>query len=452
MTGARLVLPAILIVTLIVQALRPSLRLLVVAGGAGLACLVSSLTGVATTRELLAELPWDVLVMLVALGLLSEVLVETRLFGVLALASTRRSGADPRGVLLLFAVVMYFVSGLVNNLTAILLVLPVLLILLKLLGVERRYLAWTLGPLLVACNLGGAATPIGDFPAILLLGRGSMGFTDYLVAALPPTLIALLILLGVTLLVVRPERGLPVTPLSRRLTLSVMGALYRNVRLDLRLLVPALAALGAMLVAWVLVPQSSGVGPELICWIGAGAALLVRPRGGERLLRTRVDMEAALFLLSLFVMVAAVRRSGVFTEVAAALGTLPIAPVGQLIVFLVLAGVLTGLFSAGPSMAALLDIAESLATHLPRAAVFVGLALSVCAGSSLFLTAATSGPMTQILTERAGLRGAAGEPLRFGFLEFLPVGILSFAIIQAVAIVFALLVVGLSGEAPAIHP
>jgi hypothetical protein len=68
----------------------------------------------------------------------------------------------------------------------------------------------------------------------------------------------------------------------------------------------------------------------------------------------------------------------------------------------------------------------------------VGLALSVCAGSSLFLTAATSGPLAQALTERADLRSPSGEVLRFGFLEFLPAGALSFCVIQCVALAWGL--------------
>jgi hypothetical protein len=72
--------------------------------------------------------------------------------------------------------------------------------------------------------------------------------------------------------------------------------------------------------------------------------------------------------------------------------------------------------------------------------VYVGLALSVCAGSSLFLTAATSGPLAQALTERADLRDTldtGARPLRFGFFQFLPAGLLSFAVIQCVAFAYA---------------
>jgi hypothetical protein len=67
----------------------------------------------------------------------------------------------------------------------------------------------------------------------------------------------------------------------------------------------------------------------------------------------------------------------------------------------------------------------------------VGLALSVCAGSSLFLTAATSGPLAQARALRQCLRDVDGEPLRFGFFDFLPTGLVGFAIIQATALGYA---------------
>ncbi|AUX44873.1 permease [Sorangium cellulosum] len=441
MTAPQAVLFTILLGALLLQALLPSRRVLIVTGGAALACLASTLLGIATAPRLLAEVPWDVLVILVTLGLLSQLFAASRLFDRLAVLATRLSGADPFRVLLVFSLTMYVVSGVVNNLTALVLVLPVLHVLLKLMGTRQRYVSWLLGLLLVACNLGGAATPIGDFPAILLLGRGSMTFGAYLSHAAPATLCALAALLLVVRFAVRPAAGSPRDPVSARLTRAAMEALHRRVRADRRLVVPAAASLAAMVAAWLFLPAELGVGPELVCWLGTGAALLMARRLGERLARTGLDVEAVLFLLSLFVMVAAVRRAGLFEEVSRSLERLPVAPSLQLVLFLLLAGVLTGLFSAGPSMAALLDVAESLAERLPGPAVYVGLALAVCAGSSLFLTAATSGPLAQALTERADLRDVDGRPIRFGFFDFLPTGLLSFSIIQAVAIAYALLAV-----------
>lgn len=311
------------------------------------------------------------------------------------------------------------------------------LTLLRLIGASRRYLSWAIGVLIVACNLGGAATPIGDFPAILLLGSGAMPFDGYLLRAAPATAVALLALL-LAVRAARPTAGLEQEPLGARLAVATFRQLYRGVRLDRRIFVPTTIALAAMLAAWILVPASAGIGPELIAWIGAGLALAANPRLGERLVRTRVDVEAALFLLALFVMVGAVKESGVFVAAGRALAELPVAPALRLSLFLIAAAVVTGLFSAGPAMAALLEVARALSRDLPSGTIYVGLAMSVCAGSSLFLTAATAGPLSQALVERAGLNDAEGAPLRFGFVEFLPVGLLGFTVILVVGLLLAL--------------
>src|SRR5579871_2096179 len=194
MQPAQVILPAVLVVALVLQAAWPRYRLLITLAGAGTSCLGASVFGLGHASQLLSEVPWDVIVILVGLGLVSEVFVESRIFGVLAMRACRWSGADPRKISLLFALGMYAHGGLVNNLTALLLILPMLLGLYKLVGVTQRYVTWSIGLLLVACNLGGAATPIGDFPAVLLLGQGKMGFTAYLVRALPATLIGLVII------------------------------------------------------------------------------------------------------------------------------------------------------------------------------------------------------------------------------------------------------------------
>lgn len=434
MTWLQLSFAALLAGTIVLQAALPHRRLLVVLGGAGIACGASAFLGIATARELFSEVPWDVLVILVTLGLYAELLAGSQLFGVAAVGVTRLARARPAALLVLFCVGTYLVSGLVNNLTALLVVLPVLLSVFALIGVRRRYAGWTLGLLLAACNLGGAATPIGDFPAVLLLGRGELAFGTYLAGAAPPTALALAALIGLVLVVVRPARELPSSPLRERLTLATLERLYRGVRLDPRVLVPALLAMSVMIAGWLLAPAEWRLTPELVAWLGAGIALVSRPKQAEQLVRKSVDVEAALFLLALFLMVGVVRRTGLFSDAARMLAELPLPPTAQVVLFLVVAAVLTGLFSAGPSMAALLEVADVMVRVHPREPIYVGLALAVCAGSSLFLTAATSGPLTQALVERANVRDLDGQPVRFGFREFLPVGLVAFSVILAVAI------------------
>lgn len=434
MNSSQVFITSILIITIVFQAVIPSLRMFITLGGACLSCLAIVWLKLGTMEQLFSEVPWDVLLILVALGAYAELLASTRLFSRIAVQVTKFGQARPGRLLVLFALGTYGISGLVNNLTALMMVLPVLLGVCKLLGVNQRFSTWMFGVILIACNLGGAATPIGDFPAVLLLGRGAMGFGPYLLGAAPTTLVALLLLLVVVTFLVRPDRDVNEHPITRRLTLVTLERLYRTTRLERQILIPVVLALVAMMVGWLALPASWGIGPELVCWVGTGAALLAAPKRAEDILRRKIDVEAGLFLLALFLMVGAVRKSGFFSVAADKLLALPLDPSTKVVVFLIVAAVLTGLFSAGPSMAALLDVAVNLAQGDLREPVFIGLAMSVCAGSSLFLTAATSGPLTQSLVERSDLRAPDGATIRFGFREFIPVGLIGFSVILAIGL------------------
>lgn len=76
LSAPQLALCTLLLLSLLLQAVLPGLRVLIVVSAAAMSCLVATALGVGTTKQLLADLPWDVLILLVGLGLLSEVFVQ----------------------------------------------------------------------------------------------------------------------------------------------------------------------------------------------------------------------------------------------------------------------------------------------------------------------------------------------------------------------------------------
>jgi Na+/H+ antiporter NhaD/arsenite permease-like protein len=258
-----------------------------------------------------------------------------------------------------------------------------------------------------------------------------MKFGDYLAVALPTASIALALLLGVVSVAVQPAADIPVTPLRQSLSVAVVEALHARIAIDRTCLLPAGLVVIAMFAAWTVFPAAV-LDPALVAWLGAAVLVLALGAGGRDVLLKGVDIEATLFLFGLLVLVGSVRESGFFVQLSSLLATNALSPTLALIGFVALAGLSTGLFSAGPSMAAMLELAPTLAARTSPTAVYLGLAFGVCAGSSLLLTAATSGPLAQSMVERAGLRDAEGRLLTFGFKEFGPVGVMSFVLILTV--------------------
>lgn len=445
---------AIVVITLLLQAVMPSRRVSIVMIGAVMSTFVNVFFGRATMETVYHGIHWNVLLILIGLGLFTSILARSNVFGIMAAKATRLTGGVGWLVLVIFSVIMFLVSALLNNITAICLMLPVYLLILQTLGVTQAYLGLFMALILTATNLGGAASPIGDFPAILLISDKDVSMTcgKYATSAGPVcTLILLLVIVAFVIIYNRFCR-LRSTTLSRRVSLAVTRVLYRNVPIKWSILLPGSLIFAVMVILWAFAPAQWHLSPDLVCLSGVSGLIAVslciaNPSHQENnsvpfvenIVRRETDIESALFLASLFSMVFAVETTGVLKLIGEHLAGLSAQPVICISALMVTTGLSTALFSAGPAMGAMLPIAKQVAPLYPEGTVYIGLALSVCAGSSFLLTAATSGPLTQTLVERFNLITNENQPARFGFWTFLPYGVLSFVIIQVCAIAWTLM-------------
>ena len=433
MTAAMFLLLLTFIATIALQAIHPRHRLAIVLAGCAACAVIATSTGKTTMLQLWKDVPWNVIAILVALGLFTNLVLPSNAMGLLALKASSFSKGRESRLLWVFPVIMFVLSGTVNNLAAMNVIMPVLLATLKILAPQQRYVDMLLAALLVACNLGGAATPIGDFPAILLMGHGGVGFTTYLVWAGPACVVILLFVLFTFSLLHGNKARSRRSTFEETLAVATVTKLYRRTRIRWSILVPAILVFVGMFVCWTI-----GVEPDLVCLVGVGVLLLASGERGEKTIRTGIEVEPVIFLTSLFIMIAAVTATGILEVATQPILQLSSTPRLMLVVFLLAAGVLTGLFSAGPSMAALLPVATVLTRFLPSEPVYVGLALAVCAGSCLFITAATSGVLAQEQVQASGLITQEGHRVQFGFLRFLPYGAMSFCIILSAGIGYVL--------------
>lgn len=420
--------------TIVFQAVRPCHRLAIVMAGCAACSVIAISCGDTTMANLWKDVPWNVIAILVALGLFTQAVLPSNAMGYLALQASSLSKGRESRLLWVFPVMMFVLSGTVNNLAAMQVVLPVLLAILKILTPQQRYIDLLLASVLVACNLGGAATPIGDFPAILLMGHGGVEFLTYLSWAGPACVLILMAVLLTFILVhrrMRFERS--DSAFEESLAVATVARLYRKTRIEWSILLPAIIVFAGMFACWTI-----GVEPDLVSLAGIGILLIASGDRGEETIRTGIEVEPVVFLICLFIMIAAVTETGILDVLTEPILLLSHSPKLMLVAFLVAAGVLTGIFSAGPSMAALLPIATVLTEFLPSEPVYVGLALAVCAGSSLFITAATSGVLAQEQVDASGLVTEDGYQAQFGFLRFLPYGAMSFCIILSLGIGYVL--------------
>jgi len=429
----------VMILTLAVQAIFSQRKMVIIFIGATVSVTLSVTVGHQTMKSIYANVPWEVLAILIGLGIFSSLMAKSGLFDVLAVLASRVSRGSHLLIIIMFSSIMFFLSGILNNLTALLLLLPVLISILNCLGTSQKFIALCFSLIIVACNLGGASTPIGDFPAILLMGTGSIAFVKYLFIAFPICLLLFLVILLLSVPYYQMKTKMNIGKVESSIGLSVLRELYRNLRIKKSLLFAGLLTFLIMFSLWTF-GSKIGISPDIVCFLGIGPLLLLYNSEGEDIIKNKVDFETILFLACLFIMVSCMAGSGILNFIAISMSNYIRSP--QMLIFMLMigTGISTSIFSAGPSMATMLPIAQQVILQggFPADVVLVGIALSVCAGSSLFLTAATAGPLSQNMIEKSKLTTQDGEMAKFDLMAYLRFGLVYFVIIQLVAVFFVL--------------
>ena len=118
---------------------------------------------------------------------------RTGMFEYLAIRSAKMVKANPAAIMLVLQIVTAVVSAFLDNVTTVLLVVPVTLIICDHLGVKPY-------PFLVAqvfaSNIGGTATLIGDPPNILIGSRVGLSFNDFVINLTPAIIVIQLVACG----------------------------------------------------------------------------------------------------------------------------------------------------------------------------------------------------------------------------------------------------------------
>ena len=94
---------------------------------------------------------------------------------------------DPKKALVYLLILVAFASALLDNVTTILLAVPMTLVIYKQLNVNP--VPFLLAEVFVS-NIGGAATLVGDPPNIIIASRAGLSFNDFLIHMAPGAIVA----------------------------------------------------------------------------------------------------------------------------------------------------------------------------------------------------------------------------------------------------------------------
>lgn len=396
---------------------------------------------------LAAAFPVDVLAILLALDIFSRFVAQTGALDAIGLKLAHATKGRATIAAMLMGLLMFASSALLNNLAAIFVLAPIFLTLLRAMRAPDRVTVMFLSLMLVLCNLGGMSTPMGDFPAILLMSSGLVGFTPYLVDAFPLALsIALVAIICYALALQRVQAKTegPGDEARTRIHLSMMAARTRHVKPDIVRAVLLSAVFAGMVLAWALVPPD--VWPFFMTAVlgVATAAILTGPKRTVEVIG-RYDLKTLVVMIAILAGAALVSVLGVVGLVANALVAAIPDGAWLLVALMVLVAIAAGMFSAGPATAAVLPIFITLSEGpLSPFGPLVGVAFAaaICAGSSMFMHSATAGPTLRGEVVKAGFTNPEGRPA-WGAASYLGFGLATSLAQLALSIAWVLLAVRL---------
>lgn len=271
--------------------------------------------GLLTQQQAVAGIDFNTIGLLVGMMIIVSITRKCGVFEYLAIWSAKLVKANPAGILAMLAVVTAVVSAFLDNVTTVLLVVPVTLIITEALSVDPYPFLFSQ---ILASNIGGTATLIGDPPNILIGGQVGLSFNDFVLNLAPVIVIVLVVhVLSIHLIWGRKMKA------AAELRARVMAFREKEAITDLRLLKLASVVLALVIVAFVLARQL-GLDSGTIGMGGAALLLMLDNLGksaehqSENVLKVYNEVEwiTIFFFIGLFIVIAGVEHAGLLKLLA----------------------------------------------------------------------------------------------------------------------------------------
>lgn len=382
-------------------------------------------------KSVMSNYSYDVLVILIIMELFTNLIAETGIMQLLAIKIAELSKGQKRFCLMLFGGMMFLTSSCLNNITAVMMILPIIFVLLKTIEVDQKYVSIFFAAILALSNTGGAASPVGDFPAIVIMTSGITSFLGYLTHAFPLFALTSAVLITVWGLRVKKEND---DGAVRGLAISNLKSQYKNIKIRFDVLKCLAAVFICMLAAWSFVPQNI-IPPEIIAVLGYAAAMVICSVKKVKV-KQLIDLKSVLTIASFLFFAQVISQTGLLNLLASYLQNSIDNPKLLVMAIMIITSLVSGVFSAGPAAAAMMPvIVEICKGPLGSQAdwIAVAYAASICAGSSLFMHSATAGFILSNKINSANME-EAGNRILWGFGQYMKYGVVNYIIQLSIAL------------------
>ena len=349
--------------------------------------------GIVGQEQAFHSVDWNVIFLLAGMMVIANILKDTGLFQWIALQAVRLGKGDPVRILVILSLVTGVTSAFLDNVTIVVLIAPVTLFIASTLGLSP--IPFLISEVL-ASNIGGMATLVGDPPNILIGSAAGIDFLTFIENMGPIALIIMLVFIGMMVLMFRNSLHVNKDEVTDLTSLDTASLITKPGLLRKALIIMALVVIGF------LAHGTLHLEPATIALTGATLLMLWGRNEPHEMFRD-IEWTTLFFFIGLFIAVEAIVEIGIIESIAEKVLALTQGKVEIASMLLIWFSAFTsGIVDNIPYTATMIPLVQQMGTVMPISVLWWSLALGACLGGNLTLVGAAANVIVSNLAEKAG--------------------------------------------------
>ena len=378
-----------------------------------------------TQEQALEKIDFNTIGLLIGMMVIVNILRRTGAFEYLAIWAAKAVKGEPWKILVVFSIFTAISSALLDNVTTILLIVPITLVITDTL--ETDPIPFVL-PLILASNIGGTATLIGDPPNIMIGSAAGFGFLDFIEHLTPVVIVIMIVVIFIFRLIFKKsmniddEKRMKIMQMDEKLAIK-----------DVALLKKSLIVLGITITGFV-IHEFIGFESASVALIGAALLMLISKVDPEEIL-LEIEWATLFFFVALFILVGGLEEVGVIKFLATGLLNITHGDLFFMVILILWGSALASAFLDNiPFVATMIPLIKSMGelSQVNIMPLWWALALGACLGGNGTLVGASANVIASGMLSKHGEKLSFIRYFKYGF----PVMIVSVVIATVYLIVF----------------
>lgn len=363
--------------------------------------------GVIHQEKAIEHVDFNTLLLLIGMMVIVGITRKSGVFEYMAIKSAKMVKGEPVALLVVLGLITAVASALLDNVTTVLLIVPVTYALADRLEISPLPYLFTE---IIASNIGGTATLIGDPPNIMIGSATGLGFMDFIVNMAPPAIIILAVTIVIMVVIFKKDLTADKSKIAQLMELNEVQSIT-----DWKILKKSLTVLAITILGFLL-HQSLHLESATVALLGAGLLMLVSREEPEEVLIS-VEWPTIFFFAGLFILVGGLQVNGVISLIAQKSLQITgdsVLLTGTLILWL--SAIASAFVDNIPFVATMIPLLQEVGqlSQIPLDSLWWSLALGACLGGNGTLIGASANVIV------AGMAERNGTPIKF--MTFLKIG------------------------------